>query len=386
MSGAPTHPVDLGLIGLEAGLALVGPRSIHIDVTNSCNANCVTCWDHSPHLDEARSVAWKRERVELSAVEALLDDAASLGALEAVVISGMGDPFVHPQVYELLGAVKARGLHLTVITNLIPADPARVLALEVDQLLIGIHGASEASYRAFHPSFQSDEWERLHAALAQFQAAGRRYKHVHVICATNAHELVEMVELGARYDAARVNFKLAGLKGGTEAVRISPAQRQRLVNELVPAAKQRAAALGVVTNLDVFARQLAAGSAAATAPMGEVGCFMGYVYSRIQVDGTVLYCCNTEVVIGSLREASFSELWRGKTWEAWRARFRRGDYLESCEQCGKLNENVKLSRRFKRRFGSERWQQVTGHGAQASSVPVPEPIFVPRRLPLSRTP
>lgn len=379
--------VDLGLVGLEAGIPLVGPRSIHIDVTNSCNANCVTCWDHSPHLDEARSAAWKRERVELSAVEALLDDAASLGALEAVVISGMGDPFVHPQVYELLGAVKARGLHLTVITNLIPADPERVLALEVDQLLIGIHGASEASYRAFHPSFQRDEWAQLHAALARFQAAGRRYKQVQVICATNAHELVEMVQLGARYEAARVNFKLAGLKGGTEAVRISPEQRARLRAEWVPAARAEAARLGVVTNLDVFARQLeAAGEAGeagasgegATAPIGEVGCFMGYVYSRVQVDGTVLYCCNTEVVIGSLREASFSQLWRGEVWEGWRARFRRGDYLASCDQCGKLNENVKLSRRFQRRFGQERWHEVTGRDAQG------RPLV--RRLPLSRTP
>ncbi len=342
-------------------MPLVGPSSIHIDVTNSCNTNCVTCWDHSPHLAEPRSAAWKKQQVDLARVEELLDDAGSLGALEAVVISGMGDPFVHPQVYELLHAVKSRGLHLTVITNLIPADPERVIALDVDQLLIGIHAASEEAYRAFHPSFRSDEWTRLHAALARFHAAGRRYKHVQVICGHNAHELVEMVRLGQRYDAARVNFKLAGLKAGTEAARISPEQRRELIEVLVPAAQEEARTLGVTTNLDVFERQLSAGGEA-TAPISEIGCFMGYVYSRILVDGTVLYCCNTEVEIGSLQEGRFHELWRGERWEAWRARFRRGDYLESCNQCGKVNENVKLARRFEGRFGTDRLHEVTGRG------------------------
>ncbi|MBL4845471.1 MAG: radical SAM protein [Planctomycetes bacterium] len=360
---------QLGLIGLEAGAPLVGPSSIHIDVTNSCNTNCVTCWDHSPHLDEPRSAAWKRQRVDLARVEELLDDAGSLGALRAVVISGMGDPFVHPEIYELLEAVKSRGLHLTVITNLIPADPERILALSVDQLLIGIHAASEEAYRAFHPSFQSDEWTRLHAALTRFSEAGCNYKHVQVICGHNAHELVEMVELGARYEAARVIFKLAGLKAGTEAVRISAAQRRELVEVLVPAAQACAERLGVTTNLDVFERQLAAGGEA-TAPISEIGCFMGYVYSRILVDGTVLYCCNTDVVIGSLQDARFHELWRGEAWEGWRARLRGGDYPESCNQCGKINENLKLSRRFERRFGRQRLLEVTGRAASARALPL----------------
>ena len=354
---------DLGLLGLDAGTPLVGPRSIHIDVTNACNTNCVTCWDHSPHLDEPRSAAWKRQRVSVEQVERLLDDARSLSALEAVVISGMGGPFTHPEIYALIEAVKSRGLSLTIITNLIPADPERILALEVDQLLIGIHAASEEAYRAFHPSFRSDEWERLHAMLARFQAAGRRYKHVQVICRENAHELVGMIELAARYEAERVNFKLAGLKHGTEAVRITDEQRRRLVEDDVSRAWQLADRLGVRHNLEVFGEQLAAGGAA-TAPIEEIGCFMGYVYARILVDGTVLFCCNTDVVVGNLSEASFSQLWRGRAWQALRERMSQGDYFASCSQCGKLNQNVKLARRFEARFGRERYLQVTGQAGR----------------------
>jgi MoaA/NifB/PqqE/SkfB family radical SAM enzyme len=339
----------------------LGPETVHIDVTNGCNTNCITCWDHSPLLSAARPSSWKRRRVDAGEVEALLDDLVGLGGLRAIILSGMGEPFTHPDIYAMIAAVKRRGLHLTIITNLIPADAERVIALGVDTLLIGIHGASEASYRAFHPSFRSDEWQLLHAMLARFREAGRRDKHVQVICASNAEELPEMVRLAHRYRAGQLNFKLASLRDGTEACRISELQRAHLVARGVPAARRLAAELGVDTNLDVFAAQLAIGGSE-TAPIGDVGCFMGHVYARVLVDGTVLYCCNTEVVVGSLSEARFSELWRGPRWNGWRARLRAGDYLPSCAQCGKLNQNVKIRRKLAARHGEEAVRRISGPG------------------------
>jgi len=328
------------------GTARLGPETVHIDVTNGCNTNCITCWDHSPLLAVARSASWKRKRVDPAEVETLLDDLVALGGLRNIILSGMGEPFTHPDIYAMIEAVKRRRLHLTIITNLIPADEQRIIELGVDTLLIGIHGASEAAYRAFHPSFRSDEWRILHRMLAAFRDAGRRDKHVQVVCASNAEEVPEMVRLAHRYRAGQLNYKLASLREGTEACRISEAQRDWLVAEGVPAAVGLARELGVSTNLDVFAAQLAAGGEA-TAKMADVGCYMGHVYARVLVDGTVLYCCNTEVVVGSLSEARFSELWRGARWDAWRARMRAGDYLPSCAQCGKLNQNVKIARKLR---------------------------------------
>lgn len=348
--------IDLHLEGIARGVPLAGPKSLHIDLTNGCNTDCITCWDHSPLLSSPRSPGWKKQRVDRAQVEALIDDVIGLGGLDAVIVSGMGEPFTHPEVYEILAALEQRELHVTVITNLIAADPERILALDVDQLLIGIHGASKAAYQAFHPSFDGDQWERLHAMLERFR--GRRYKHVQVIAGCNAHELVEMIDLGARYEAGQINFKLASLAHGTEAARITEAQRARLFDDL-PRARARANELGVPTNLDVFAEQLRAGGGD-TAPIDDIGCFMGYVYARVLVDGTVLFCCNTEVVVGSLGEARFSELWRGPRWTELRARMRTGDYLPSCRQCGKVVQNVGWARRFAKHYGQARLAEVRG--------------------------
>lgn len=41
-----------------------GPETVHIDVTNVCNLDCVTCWNYAPTLDAPKPVAWKRQRIE----------------------------------------------------------------------------------------------------------------------------------------------------------------------------------------------------------------------------------------------------------------------------------------------------------------------------------
>ncbi len=355
-------PKDLVFLGIRQGRVLTGPLTIHIDLVNACNTDCLTCWDHSPLLATPRDTAWKRKRMPLETVERILDEVVSLGALRAVIISGMGEPFIHPQIYDVIAAVKKRGLNLTIITNLILADPHRVVDLGVDQLLIGIHGASEASYLAFHPSFSSREWKRLHEQLTVFGKAGRRFKHVHVICQTNARELVEMVDLAAQYNAASITFKLASLERGTGAIRITDGDRHVLRHQLVNTARNHARSLGVQTNLDVFERQLGAGGED-TAPIAKTGCFMGYAYARITVDGTVLYCCAPAIETGKLDGGrGFATLWTGPVWNALRGQLRRGEYFADCSRCGKYNQNVAFREEFEQRYGVEAALEVTGRG------------------------
>jgi MoaA/NifB/PqqE/SkfB family radical SAM enzyme len=366
------------LQGVRAGVPQAGPETVHIDITNACNTDCVTCWDHSPWLDQPRSISWKRQRASSETVGLLVSELAELGT-RAIVLSGMGEPFTHPEVYEIIDTIKRRGLHLTIITNLVAAEVERIAELGVDDLLVGVHGASSEAYLAFHPSFDASHWEKLRASLAFLRGTTTRAKHVHVIAATNAHELESMIELAHESGAAQVNFKLASLRAGTEAVRIDDATRERLIACDIERAVERAKTLGVEHNLDVLHSQVVCGGAE-TAPIEHVGCFMGFAYARVLVDGTVLYCCNTEVRVGSLSSgATFGELWRGPGWQALRERFRAGLYLESCRQCGKLNQNLKLSRAFEAQFGRDALLAVTGRGPGCS----PSFTSTPRRLPLA---
>ena len=337
------------LAGIAAGRPEVGPIDVHVDITNGCNAACVTCWDHSPLLDVGRSADWKRRRMSLGRFEELVAELDDLGSVEAMVVSGMGDPLTHPQVYEMLAAVKARGWRLTVLTNLVAADIERLEASGVDNLLVSVQGVSPESYAAFHPGWDEREFTTLCRHLRRLARAGVQVRHVQVINRDTASELVEMVRFGRTFGAQRVNYKLASLYDGTEACTVTDEQLGWLAEEGVPRARELALRLGVNTNLELFAAQVEAALSArrATVPIAETGCFMGFVYTRITVDLDVLYCCNTKVRVGSLREARFAELWWGERWQALRDTVRAGRYFQGCEVCGKYEQNRKWSERVR---------------------------------------
>lgn len=353
------------LDGIAAGSPRTGPRTVHIDVTNACNAACITCWDHSPLLVEQRPASWKKRRIDLPVFDDLVSDLAALGSVKSVILSGMGDPLVHPDIYEMIGRIKRHGWHLTVMTNLIGADIDRLVVAGVDQFLIGVHGATPTAYSAFHPGWDEREFFVLCGHLRRLSSTAASVRHVQVINGDTAPEFVDMIRFGAQFRAERVNYKLASLTGGTETCQITDEQRQWLAEEAVPAARALATELGVATNLDLFAQQLAAADdymhdENATVPIADVGCFMGYVYTRITASLDVLYCCNTEVRVGSLADARFSELWTGPAWQGLRDRLRRGDYLAGCERCGKFEQNVAWSRRVRDELGEPAWRQATG--------------------------
>ncbi len=358
------------LAGAARGRPLVGPETIHVDVTNACNADCITCWDHSPLLKSPRPPEWKARRLDPDTLDGLLDDAASLGGLRSVILSGMGEPLTHPEIGRMIAAVKARGVRLTLISNLLApfaADPKKLAALGVDEVLASVHAGTESGFRAVHPSFGPGAWDELARRLRVLADSGVACKHVHAICAPNADELVAMAERGIELGAAALSFKLASLANGTEACRIDDDQRARLRERLVPDAGALAERYGLRTNLDLFARQLDAADVdepEVTAPIGKVGCFVGYVYARVAVDGTVYFCCNTEIPVGTLAAggARFSELWGSARWNGARERLRSGDYFPGCTRCGKFAQNAKLARRFEETFGRERYFEVTGRG------------------------
>lgn len=327
------------------GAPLQGPTSVHLDVTNRCNAACVTCWDHSPLLASPRPEAWKARRVSLAAFDDTVTQLAAMGSVRHVILSGMGEPLTHPDIYAMIARVKAEGWEVTLISNLVAADPDRLVASGVDQVLAGVQGATPDAYAAFHPGWSEGQFFELCRVLRVLARGGVKVRHVQVIAKPTVREVVDMVRFGRTFGADRVNFKLASLGGGNEPVGIDEADREWLLAEGLPAARTLASSLGVPTNLDLFEVQVRAGGRA-TAPIAEIGCAMGYVFTRITVDRDVLYCCNTHIRVGSLLEERFDALWTGPAWQALRERIRGGDFPTACDQCGKIEQNLRWKRRL----------------------------------------
>lgn len=407
------------IAGLLENRPRVGPQTAHFDLANACNTRCVTCWHHSPHLLPAHrpSAAWKREVLPLDRFVRALDDLVMLGGLENIILSGMGDPTLNDELYAMVAYAAERGLHVTIITNGLRLDVARLMASvgvagptssvettvprgpspgamnrastdsssteNLDNrdnvshrpdpnarldLLFSVCGVTAKTWQDFHAHPRPDGFETMLTRLSELRAFGFRPKHVEVICQANFHELPAMVEFAAAQAAKSVSFKLASLAHGTEAAALDPDQKARLRDELVPLALTRARALGVETDLSAFARQIHPESAR-TAPIEDIGCFMGFLYARVSVLGEVLFCCNTAVPVGHLNEAPLGELWQAPLWQERREAVRAGRYFSGCDQCGKLKQNLKWSERLRRDLPPSTFAALLGREAPVETQP-----------------
>lgn len=312
----------------------VGPETVHVDVTNVCNLDCVTCWNYAPTLDEPKPVGWKRQRIDPEVFLRVLAEVADAGA-ERIVLSGGGEPFTHPDMVRFIRAVKARGLRLTVITNGTLCDFDEVAGLGVDQLLLNVASGSPETYVAYHPNQPKETFQRLVEGCRRLRGV-TAVNLVQVINGLTAHEVVAMVELASSV-GARVSFKVGDLPRGTLQFALTAAQRQWLLDEGLPEARKQAKHLGVRHNLDAFERQLS-GVKEAQPP-----CFAGYLYSRIAVDGRVFFCC-AHLDAGHLSEGSFAEVWKSPRYDALRQTLHRGGTFAACQRCGKHDLNVAAER------------------------------------------
>lgn len=341
----------LRLQGVVENVPYLGPQTVHFDIANGCNVRCTTCWHHSPHLDEQHipTIAWKRRSMSFDSYRRIMDDLIELGGLDQIILSGMGDPSLNRELPEMVEYAHRHGVGVTIITNLLAANLARILNSEGElNLLVSICGVTEEAWNAFHDGALAGGFPKLIQQLTLLKEANFLPKHVQVINAQNYHELPAMVEFAAAWPTKRINFKFASLVNGTEAVALNADQKRELLDVLIPRAQAIATFKGIETDLRAFATQISVDSHQ-TSPIADVGCHMGTIYCRVTVDQELLYCCNTNISVGWIDEKhSFRDLWEGSQYAGLRKRLGNGDFFDSCHQCGKYKQNFKWAEKLSR--------------------------------------
>lgn len=334
-------PASPRLEDYRAGEVRRGPETVHIDLSNACNLNCIGCWNHSPYLTRPRPAEWKRQRADAGRVRALLADLRDLET-ERVIFSGSGDPGTHPKLLDLIACASRLGLKTTLISNLGLLDPAELLAAGVTTLLVNVWAGTAETYATTHPNQRPEAFGRLAEKLRALRP--RNVALVNVVCRQNCHELVEMVEFAASVGARRLHLKVASTGEGTEAVALGPAERAQVLAQ-ADAVARRLAETGVGANLELFLSQVRAPEEA-EAPAGVPGCYAGWFYSRVYVDGRVFLCCKHETLVGDISRQSFREIWFGDAYRAMRARLRAGRLFPFCAHCGNRDLNASVHRRL----------------------------------------
>ena len=147
---------------LPATHAVSKPLTLLLLINRGCNLRCGFCdlWQDPQHMPLERVIG-------------VLDEAVKIGT-RTVVITG-GEPFVHPDLFTVVRAAKARGLSVNITTNgtLIDKHWDALVSCGVDSLSFSLDGMPET-----HDALrgQKGAWRRTVAGLDRVRAEARAAK------------------------------------------------------------------------------------------------------------------------------------------------------------------------------------------------------------------
>jgi tungsten cofactor oxidoreducase radical SAM maturase len=114
-------------------------KKLYLELTNRCNLHCVMCYRN----------AWNKETVDMKEdlLNRCLKQIDSISSIEEVVLGGIGEPTIFPQIEAVMKVLQDK--HLTITTNgTMMHDPLVDAMVEsIDHLVISLDGMDEVFYQ-----------------------------------------------------------------------------------------------------------------------------------------------------------------------------------------------------------------------------------------------
>lgn len=319
----------LNVLGvLDGTRAYKGPDLVQIDPTNNCNANCVGCWCHSDLLKDLKFRApIKGQTLPTDLLKRVIDELAGMGT-QAIYFAGGGEPFMHPELLDIVAHVKQRGMVCYINTNFTLVTPKviqRVLDLGVDYFTLSVWAGTAKTYAITHPNKNEATFHRLKETLTLLNRTKRRHRpHIkvyHVISNLNYFELEEMLAFAKDTASEAVEYTVTDtIPDRTDCLLLSPEQ----LKECRAICDRIRARMGpdntvdgvAVFNFDQFIRRLSDPRAAVAEYDSEfidrLPCYVGWTYARILADGNVNSCLKSHrFPVGNIYEQTFAQVWNG---------------------------------------------------------------------------
>ena len=277
---------------------LVYPVTAEIDPSNRCGHRCQWCVSAQSHTGE---------NVEADDFRDLVLELKQLGVC-SVVLKGGGEPTIHPEINDLLGACAEVGLAVGLITNGSFPRPDTIPAIlaTTDWVRVSLDAASAETHRMIHGVSQFDRIANHVQQLAR--DAARTVIGLNFVAEPrNHHEIFAFTELARRWGADYVSIRCVFDAG----VALSAEIRREMCRQAEAAKTLEDDGFRVL--LGNFTDQYL--DADGDQPFPFRKCLGPNLVGVIGADGEVYPCCflrgRKDLSFGNVREQSFRQIWSG---------------------------------------------------------------------------
>ncbi|MEA2719219.1 MAG: hypothetical protein QOJ39_1083 [Candidatus Eremiobacteraeota bacterium] len=316
------------------------PRFVQIEPVGECNLRCRMCPVRYRDVTNAY-MAWDD-------FTRIVDD---LPALAELHLQGLGEPLLHPRFFDMVEYAVARGVAVSVNTNLTlltQAKAERAATCGLEAIYVSVDGATPETYERIRVDARFDRLERnmlrLLEALARHGSA-TRVQVTAVAMRENLDELADLVALTARWglDTLSVQHLCHDFGESTLPAQYAPMRAFVADQTLVDLDATRVAhafdAARTAAREHGVSLRLPRVTPVAHEPgtPGRSRCDWPWRGPYVAYDGTAMPCCMVatpdRASLGNMVAEGVDAIWNGAAYQDFRARLDSDDPPEICKSC-----------------------------------------------------
>lgn len=369
--------------------AFVSPEVLHIDLTNWCNFNCVACWCRSPLLGDKAMPDWEKKLIiPFDIIKGIFDDLDKMGGLRQVKLVGGGEPFMHPDILNIVEYIKSKdktiGIDINTNFSLVTPESAdRLLALGLDSFTVSLWAGTPKVYAAVHPNQNEQTFRRIKDTLLFIAQRKKERQWFHprivihdVVFNQNYLDIEEMVKFGLDVGASSIQLvPVDPVKDRTESLLLNDEERKELL-EILNRMRQRYDPVSFnytaednrriqLPDFDGFIKRVERLNLNSGAydedVVDEIPCYVGWLFARVMTTGNVVPCCKGHrMPLGNIYNNRFREIWNSAAYREFRrnclSRSKSDPYFSKigneadaktgCYNCDNLWQNIPMHKRM----------------------------------------
>ncbi|MBP6874621.1 MAG: SPASM domain-containing protein [Candidatus Eisenbacteria bacterium] len=302
------------------------PTHLMVEPTNLCNLHCALC-PVNGGFERPQGL------MKFALFTRLMDEVGSF--IFTLQLWDWGEPFVHPDVYEMIAYAKSKGIRVISSTNghlFAKADHARRLVRSgLDTIIVAIDGATQETYSRYRQGGQLEQplegIRRIVEAKRELSSPLPAINFRFIPMAHNEHEIPMIRRLAKDVGADVLSFKTLN-----NCQQDPYRDRSNDACEYFPK--------------DARYHRFRTDAAGRRIRRRRNPCKQLWNNPSVHWDGTVTICSldpQNRCVMGDLREHTFREIWRGESYARQRAQFREDwNRMLMCGECSYAYEGGSL--------------------------------------------
>jgi len=298
------------------------PTFIQLEPTTSCNFNCVTC--------SRKTLNRANRNLSLGDYIRITNEFPSLNSIN---LTGMGEPFLNPNLHEILQFSRWTHIRVQIGTNGSVVDKHLDELQYLEQLGFSLDSADPFHFGLVRRGGEFMKVvDNLRRALEEKNAKGYplEISTNTVVCHLNYEEMPKIAELAVSLGVDQIgfveaeNWEVEGEKG-------YPAEREFIMKAREKHKEIQATMDGIrkrYPNVKVIHTSI---------DKLKPRCRWAFIWTMITVDGFVVPCCrrpNPEVInFGNIFETPFREIWDSEKYVDFRRKMSLNSQNPICDEC-----------------------------------------------------